>query len=143
MGSSLRTRKHNNHETILYTGCSKGAANKLTMDPPKNWITTDLTKLTFFGADRVEIAGREASSERPMEPLVSALLILHRLLVERDGLLQRLVCNKHTKPMLRTQISVCLMIRGILNAFLLWKSPSLCFYYTAENISAAKHTVCS
>lgn len=86
-----------------------------------------MAPLTFFGADRVEIAGREASSERPMEPLVSALLILDRLLVERDGLLQGLVCNKHTKPMLQTQISVCLMRRGILKGFFLGKNPSLCF----------------
>lgn len=49
--------------------------------------------LTFFGADCVEIASGEASGEGPMEPLVSALLILHRLLVEWDGLPQRLVCN--------------------------------------------------
>lgn len=49
--------------------------------------------LTFFGADCVEIAGGEAAGERPMEPLVSALLILHRLLVERDGLPQWFVCN--------------------------------------------------
>lgn len=49
--------------------------------------------LTFFGADCVEIASGEASREGPMEPLVSALLILHRLLVERDGLPQWLVCN--------------------------------------------------
>lgn len=49
--------------------------------------------LTFFGADCVEIASGEASREGPMEPLVPALLILHRLLVERDGLPQWLVCN--------------------------------------------------
>lgn len=49
--------------------------------------------LTFFCADCVEIAGGEASSEGPMEPLVPALLILHCLLVEWDGFPQRLVCN--------------------------------------------------
>lgn len=75
-----------------------------------------------------------------MEPLVSALLVLHRLLVERDGLLQRLVCSKHTKPVLQTQISVCLMIRGILMAFFLWKNPSLCLI-TPREIYQQQNTI--
>lgn len=59
--------------------------------------------LTFFSADSVEITGWKPSSERPVEPLVSSLLVLHRLLVEWDRLLPRLVYNKHTEQVLYTQ----------------------------------------
>lgn len=63
--------------------------------------------LTFFSANCVEIAGGEATSERPMEPLISALLILHSLLVERDGLPQWLVCNTDNQSWCWQQGSAC------------------------------------
>lgn len=52
--------------------------------------------LTFFRADSVEVSGWKPSSEGSMEPLVSSLLVFDRLLVERDRLLQRLICT-HVK----------------------------------------------
>lgn len=48
---------------------------------------------TFFGPDGVEVSGGEAAGEGAVEPLVPPLLIFDGLLVQRDGLLQRLVCK--------------------------------------------------
>lgn len=51
--------------------------------------------LTFFAANSVEITSREPSSEGSVEPLVSSLLILHRLFVEWNRLLQWLIYDTH------------------------------------------------
>ena len=51
---------------------------------------------TFLGAHGVEVAGGEAPGEGPVEPLEAALLILHRLLVQRHRPPQRLVWKRPT-----------------------------------------------
>lgn len=48
-------------------------------------------RLTFFRADAVEVASREAASEGPVKPFVSALLVLNRLVLHRDGLSDGLI----------------------------------------------------
>lgn len=61
---------------------------------PNMWAVLPERVLTFLGSDRVEVSGWEASSERPVEPLVPPLLVLHRLLVQRHRLLQGLVWKR-------------------------------------------------
>lgn len=83
-------RQHN--LLVRVPQCCKYTDNHHTLKLDHRWFRPE-QPLTFFSADCVEIASGEASSERPMEPLVSALLILHCLLVQRDGFPQWLVCN--------------------------------------------------
>ena len=44
-------------------------------------MTCQRSEQTFFGADGVEVARGEASGEGAVKPLVTTLLILHRLVV--------------------------------------------------------------